>query len=101
MSAFLLIFIILYAIANLVFPMVYLEASGFERRLNRKCLTRLDYLLMIIFFPMTIMIGALFNIAKYSGTLIGKIAKKNFTKKLWHWLNASPSQEKREKKKYD
>ena len=77
-------------------PMIFID--GVERRLRRKCLTRLDYLLMIIFFPMTILLATLFTIAKYSGKLVGKIAKKKATKRFWRWLNESPY---KEKKKHD
>lgn len=83
----------LYIFANIFTPMLFLD--GIEKRYQKKCLTRLDYLLMIIFFPMTIVLVTIFTIAKYSGRLSGKIAKKEITKNLWLWLNESPSKEKR------
>lgn len=80
----------MWIIGNIIFIM-----SEFESRFNMKCLTRLDYLLMTIFFPMTIILAVLYAITKTSEKLAGNIAKKNITKNFWVWLNESPSKEKK------
>ena len=75
--------------------MTLLDSAKFERRFNSRRFTRLDYLLMIIVFPMTILIGTLYAICKYSGMIAGKIAKKQTAKKFWLWLNESPKEKKK------
>lgn len=64
--------------------------EGIERRFKRKCLTRLDIILMVVFFPMTILISLLISNFK----LFDKVSSFDKTKKVWRWLN-TPIKEKR------